>query len=320
MGGVMRRRIWCERVAPGELGDRSTARLLGRFGVEAVIALPPEAEGPELGAALTELARADVAIVLAPLATQGEGFGAAEGAEAARRVESALEFAQARGVPVKGVALRLGRGWTSGRGLRRRLPAALVSGWTTGRSRHEIEVLESERALARLARELRSRAIEASAELSLFPALDLDLGRRRLSPLFDVAGSGVGWDVVAARVASPVLARYGVPRPAARGALAASAAFMRSAAGDRAALTVGRVGRGPTGDGPLLSTPRALRRDVAVLRGAGVDDLWLDGLEGVLRRGRPEAWLEALAHGERRAASRLARWSTEAVLRALRGP
>jgi hypothetical protein len=53
------------------------------------------------------------------------------------------------------------------------------------------------------------------------------------------------------------------------------------------------VGTGAFGDEPTYRSPAELADDVAVARGAGVDDLALFDLGGVLRRPPAEAWLEA---------------------------
>ncbi|MCK6550309.1 hypothetical protein L6R52_31020, partial [Myxococcota bacterium] len=60
-----------------------------------------------------------------------------------------------------------------------------------------------------------------------------------------------------------------------------------------ASVSVGLAGPGKLGDEPVLPSPDALALDVAAARAAGVDDLALFSLEGVLGRASPEAWLEA---------------------------
>lgn len=79
--------------------------------------------------------------------------------------------------------------------------------------------------------------------------------------------------------------------------LAATARLARRRFGARVGLSLGAVGAGAFGDEPAYRAPRELARDVAIARRAGITDLTLFDLGGVLRRGPPEAWLEALVGG-----------------------
>ncbi|MGE0868271.1 MAG: hypothetical protein AB7P03_06910 [Kofleriaceae bacterium] len=64
--------------------------------------------------------------------------------------------------------------------------------------------------------------------------------------------------------------------------------------GDRAGLCLGTVAPGAFGDEPSYRDVSELARDVAVCRAAGVEELALFDLGGVIRRSPGEAWLEAL--------------------------
>ncbi len=81
----------------------------------------------------------------------------------------------------------------------------------------------------------------------------------------------------------------------------AEAVFARCAAatkkrfGERAALSLGCVGAGAFGSEPAYRDPSELARDVALARAAGIDELALFDLGGVMRRPPPEAWFDALS-------------------------
>jgi hypothetical protein len=68
--------------------------------------------------------------------------------------------------------------------------------------------------------------------------------------------------------------------------------------GARAGLSLGAVGTGAFGDEPVLRSPAELARDVAIARAAGIQELSLFELGGVLRRAPAEPWLEAFCSGE----------------------
>lgn len=68
--------------------------------------------------------------------------------------------------------------------------------------------------------------------------------------------------------------------------------------GARAGASLGAVGTGALGNEPVYRGVDELADDVAVARAAGLDDLALFDLGGVLRRPPPEAWLEAFVATE----------------------
>jgi hypothetical protein len=66
--------------------------------------------------------------------------------------------------------------------------------------------------------------------------------------------------------------------------------------GARAMVGLGAVGPGALGDEPVYRDLDELVVDVALARAAGVDDLALFDLGGVLARGPVERWLDAFVH------------------------
>lgn len=76
--------------------------------------------------------------------------------------------------------------------------------------------------------------------------------------------------------------------------LAGCARLARRRFGDRAALSLGVVGPGAFGDEPGYRGPGELARDVAIARAAGIDELSIFELGGILRRPPIEPWLEAM--------------------------
>ncbi len=85
-----------------------------------------------------------------------------------------------------------------------------------------------------------------------------------------------------------------IDRRRAEAALAACARLARRRFGAQAALSLGTIGPGAFGDEPCYRDPGELARDVALAAAAGIDELSLFDLGGILRRGPAEAWLEAL--------------------------
>jgi hypothetical protein len=68
--------------------------------------------------------------------------------------------------------------------------------------------------------------------------------------------------------------------------------------GDGASVSLGVVGTGAFGDEPTFRSPEELARDVALVRAAGISDIALFDLAGVLSRPPAEGWLDAFASEE----------------------
>jgi len=142
---------------------------------------------------------------------------------------------------------------------------------------------------------LRARGIESYA--AVIPAV-LHGGRvgrgwqRGLGTPID----GVAYDRVSPMLYTSLFEGYGfgvVHRAAARDLLRRWAALARERFGARASVSLGAVGIGALGDEQTLRDPAELAEDVAVVRAAGIDDLALFDLSGVLARPPIEPWLDA---------------------------
>lgn len=70
--------------------------------------------------------------------------------------------------------------------------------------------------------------------------------------------------------------------------------------GARAHASLGVTGAGIFGDEPAYSDPEDLSRDVAAALSAGIRDIAIFCLEGILAQGRPEHWLHAVCSAEAR--------------------
>src|SRR5262249_46470035 len=85
-----------------------------------------------------------------------------------------------------------------------------------------------------------------------------------------------------------------VDRRRAEALLGACARLARRRFGDRAGLSLGAVGAGAFGNEPAYRTVDELARDVAIARRAGIEELSLFELGGIVRRAPIEPWLDAL--------------------------
>jgi hypothetical protein len=297
----MRRRIWSEFLPPQELGQAATVALCRRFGLEPIVALPPQAETPAMAEALARLTRADIRLGLWPLLPDEDGYWPSESnAEAfVDRARVALAFAAAAGARVATLAVDL------------EPPLALTRQLAVGSLRARASLLAEEVAALRhrarrrarraavarfsgLQHELCDARIETLAAVLPPIVLDLASDTRVWQAVFRTPTTRPGWSVISPMMYTSAIAAL-LPRRSAQVAriflYEAGRALARGIGRERTSLSLGLVAPGKLGHEPAYASPAELGHDVAAARAAGVDDLALFSLDGVLGRGAPEDWL-----------------------------
>jgi len=152
----------------------------------------------------------------------------------------------------------------------------------------------------RLVASLRERAIEIVAAVVpplLLPARPSRGWQRVLGTPVDE----LSYDVVSAMLYTTLFEGYsaGVVRRAdAQALLSRFARLAKERFGARASVSLGAVGKGALGDERTYRDPGELAEDVAIARAAGINDLALFDLAGVLARPPIEPWLDALTETE----------------------
>src|SRR6185437_10729070 len=137
------------------------------------------------------------------------------------------------------------------------------------------------------------------------------------TPVFDVA-----WDHVSPMLYTSMIEGWSrglLARGDARALLAAACRAALRRFGPAAGASLGAVGTGALGDEPTYRGPAELADDVALAGAAGVDDLALFDLGGVLRRPPAEAWLEAFTATEPAAQVPPPTWRARAAIAGMNG-
>src|SRR5262249_35561414 len=112
---------------------------------------------------------------------------------------------------------------------------------------------------------------------------------------------GIGWDHVSAMLYTSILEGWSaglLRRDDVRAILGWSCRQAALRFGPIAGASLGAVGTGAFGDEPTYKGPQELADDGAVARAAGLDDLTLFDLGGVLRRPPADAWLVPFVSAE----------------------
>lgn len=275
--------MWCETLSFDEVVAPAVATLLARYRVDLLLAVRPW-QLDDVGAVVARLRDAGVFVGVWPMLADADGRWAS--VQSCARFVAFADAVLARAPGADELILDLEpplrrmTGWKTGRPTFRQTPsprayaaarAAYVAAVTRWRAERRVTsalvpVLVAERG------QWMQRVLGT-------PATDLPVDRHSVmayTSLFE------GWS------------RGLVTRRRAEALLGVCARLARRRFGDQAALSLGTIGTGAFGDEPCYRDVAELRRDVEVAVAAGVDELSLFDLGGMLRRGPAEAWLDAL--------------------------
>lgn len=296
-------RIWSEFLPAEQLAHKATIALLARYSLEPVIALPAAAETASMLTALSALTRAGLRVGIWPLLTDEQGVWPSESnvSPFCTRVAQALAFAKRADARVSTVAIDLEPPLP--------LTYRLTNGSVQERGHLLVDALRERRGacsearahnLARfrtLADDLHRLGIETLAATIPTVVLDLRSGTHLWQDLMQTPVHAPGWSVVSPMVNTSILAGA-LPsrwRKHAHVFVHRCGRHLVRALGDaRAGIGLGVVGMGKQGRERSYGGPAELQRDVASARAAGIDDIALFGLDGVLAHREPETWLDAL--------------------------
>lgn len=279
---VVRRRVWCETLAYDELTGSSLGAQLQRQRIDLLLAVRPW-QLADAGEIVRRFQAAGVFVALWPMLADGDGRWASAATHLAfiaftDELLASIPFADEVVIDLEPPIANLAR-WKAGRPSWRPSPhpyqrargalAAAVDRW---RATHRITTA----VLPLLALELRGQWLQRALGT---PTSALAVDRHSVmayTSLFE------GWSLGL------------VDRRRAEALLASCARLTLRRFGDRAAVSLGTVGPGAFGDEPSYRTAGELARDVAIARDAGIEEISLFDLGGIVRRPPIEPWLDAL--------------------------
>lgn len=289
---MRRRRIWSELVPLPELARSPVLAELARRDVQLLVAVQPR-DRDDVPRVVERAGELGLSLGLWPLLDDDEGrwLHPTNAAPFERWIEALLETLDRRALSIGSLALDLEPPIAE---VRRILDGDLAAAraWL-GRP------LDAS-AHARIVSTLRERGVELVAAV-VPPVLLPERPSRGWQRALGTPVDGIGYDVVSAMLYTSLFTGYSAGALRRADACALLHRFTRMAAarfGDRASVSLGAVGKGALGDERTYASPAELAEDVAIARAAGVDDLALFDLAGVLARPPVEPWLDALVHPE----------------------
>jgi hypothetical protein len=280
----MRRRIWCETVSPDELGAGATVGLLRRFDVAPILAVWPET-APASRALAARFEGEGLPVAIWPMLPDAAGrwINAANAGAFGAFVERL-----AGELGPREIVLDLEPAIDQ---VRSTLASSAVSAHVLPAGPDAAAFSAARVEIGALVGRLRERGIAVSAAVAP-PVLLGSSWQERLGTPVD----GLGFSHVSVMLYTSMIegwSRGALRRADARAILGKSCSEAVSRFGARAGASLGAVGTGAFGDEPTYRGVAELADDVAIARAAGLDDLALFDLGGVLRRPPAEAWLEA---------------------------
>jgi len=276
--------VWCETLAFEDLARPSIAALLSRYGVDLLLGVRPwQVAG--VGEIVRRFQGAGVFVAVWPMLADEDGRWANTGTctkfiALADELVAAVPFADELVIDLEPPFAQLAR-WREWRPTWRRTPSATAF---------------------RRARDAYATAIERwrtarRVTTAVLPLLAIELGGQWLQRVLGTPATELAVDrhsVMAYTSLFEGWSRGLVDRRRAEALLGTCARLSRRRFGARASISLGTVGPGAFGDEPSYRNVSELARDVALARGAGIDELSLFELGGILRRPPEEPWLEAL--------------------------
>ncbi|MSP63885.1 MAG: hypothetical protein EXR72_26770, partial [Myxococcales bacterium] len=285
-------RVCVEFLPHAELARPAVVRLLTAHNVAPMLAVRPGEDEAALSA-LAPYLDAGLAVCAWPLLDDGDGYWPSETnvAAFAVRVSALLAAARRRGLTLPWLAVDLeprfeerdtGRGSALGA-----VPRVALQAW---RHLDLPRFARATREYAALHKTIAAAGTRALAIAWPFVSADFATGSSSMQDLCE-APLGCGWDRVAIMTYGSLIAGYS------RGMLTTSdvrwygyraLARLGRALGPRSGAFIGLTGSGKLGDEPAYQEPRELALDAAAARAAGVGEVSLFCLEGILARPDPE--------------------------------
>ena len=315
MPSAPRRRIWSEFLPPDELASDRVLNILEKHRLEPILALPPKRMTSSMARALKALSDRRIPFGLWPLLSDEDGYWPSEwnAPQFKLRVEEAVAFAASQASP-RTVAidleppLEVSQALASGNAVRT-LGARLLE----APSRQAVERRSQARLIfSQIVQSLRDQGLETLT--ALVPLVVLDMGTAPIfQTLLGTEFESTPWDRLSPMFYTSMIAER-LPNHShlyAREILTQGCRILYQKHGQDAAVSLGVVGKGKLGHEARLPTAHTLAQDVSAARAAGIQDLALFSLEGVLSEDEPEAWFAAFTEGstQEMVPSVLRRWS-----------
>ncbi len=156
------------------------------------------------------------------------------------------------------------------------------------------------RAKARLAdlnSEIQDRGVRTLAAVVPWVGLELETEHELLQDMTETPASGIGWDIISPMLYVSMLegmSSGAITRKDANWLVYDSCRKLRDKFGGRTGVSLGLTGGGVLESEPVFGSPAQLLTGIEAALAAGVRDITIYSLEGILSRDDPGEWFEAI--------------------------
>lgn len=293
-------RFWVEHMTPAEVAERAT-ELLREYSAGVNVAVHGSTLTDESARALAGFRRAGIETACWLLLDREEGYFPNE-RNVGLYVERAREFvrwADANGVLPDLVAVDL------------ELPygqmMSLAEGTPGEKARRALAILrenrdptryrEARESLSRLNGWLQERGMRTIAAILPWVALELEGPSELLQDLMETPVAGIEWDILSPMWYASMfegMSGGAISQRDANWLTYDSCLWLKTRYGRRAGVSLGVTGTGVMGNEKAFREPGELLAGVEAALAAGVRDISVYNLEGVLADNEPRRWMEAL--------------------------
>ena len=285
--------VWSEFLPPQEVSGQLPA--LARFEADLYLAVQPDDLGEDLLALLREAKTQNVGVRLWPqLPDLGVWINETNAVEFGVYVFELLEWMAANDVSVDWIIFDLEPSFEYAEQLRGTLSEEGLAGVLDLLAAHRVpeDFEAARRTIAEIVEQLHSVDVRAMAVTLPWMIDDLADSDADLQDIFDTPLAGIGWDKISVMAYRPWFSDF-VGASLSPGFVGSYAESIAALFGDRAQVAIGNI----SSPGLLLpqgySDPFDVTRDVAAARSAGVADVSLYSLDGMVLAGGAERWLAA---------------------------
>lgn len=288
-------RVWAEFLDYEDASAPAAVRLLRRFDVTLCLSMPDGALGDPLARLLRVYAEAGLDVALWLLLPKSIGYWPSERNAGffSARLDAVFEWAERQHVGVPWIAVDLemplpqALAYRDSRGLRRLLTVARIA-LVNLNARRFAQAVAQYRAILDKIHGFGARALCAAHDYIIE---DFRLDAPVVQDFLETPVADVPWDVVSTMIYnSMVTEHFHVTLDDARWMQYEAGCELKRAFGERAGISLGLTGVGVLGDEPHYTGAAQLAPDVAAARAAGIDDIAIFNLEGILRSPDPAAW------------------------------
>lgn len=290
-------RVWAEFLPYAQASAPATLHLLRRFDATLCLSVPEDALGDPLARLLCAYADAGLDVALWLLLPKSIGYWPSErNADAfAARLEAVFDWAARMNAPVPWIAVDLelplpqALAYRDRRGARQ-IATTLNLALANLSARRFARAVECYRAILD---QIHAHGAKALCAAHDYIAEDFHLGAPIVQDFLETPVVDVAWDVVSTMIYnSMIVEQFHVTAGDARWMQYTVGCELKRAFGERAGISLGLTGVGVLGDEPHYTEPAQLAPDIAAAKAAGLNDIAIFNLEGILRSPDPAAWFQ----------------------------